>query len=392
QCRKHQEMTMRGFHTLIIAVVIGVNSGAYSQHPPLLTVPHGDEDTVTLAINLDNPARVIDWPNAFLIYVEHGQACCEGRVPVQGTYHQNEQAVTFQPDFPFAEGTSYRVRVKASLVEDETALPGLRVMHRGQEFLESRFTLPTSQAHPPAKVVQIFPTSNELPANVLRFYVYFSSPMRRGFSDTSVRLVDEEGRDVPKAFMRFKQELWDPHQKRLTIIFDPGRIKRGLSTNMKLQPALQEGKHYRLIIEKNWEDAQGNLLKNQYEKRFLVSPALRSIPDSKRWTLTLPQENSRENFRLHFLRPFDHALLQRMITVRSKAGDSIEGAIEIDQAETRWQFTPKHPWKNGQYTIHVDATLEDVAGNNLQGLFDRPAEEPLTDVVSIELPFVLSKQ
>ncbi len=382
---------MRGFQTLILATVLGVNSGGYSP-PPLLTVPHGEEDMVTLAINLDNPARVIDWKNAFLIYVDHGGACCEERVPVQGTYHQHEQAVTFQPDFPFAEETTYRVRVKASLVEDEKALPGLRVIHQGQDFLESRFTLPTSHAHSPTKVVQIFPTSHELPANVLRFYVYFSSPMRRGFSDTSVKLVDEEGRDVPKAFMRFKQELWDPHQKRLTIIFDPGRIKRGLSRNMKLQPALQEGKHYRLIIEKNWEDAQGNPLEDQYEKRFRVSPALRSIPEFNRWTMTLPQGNSRGFLRLHFFRPFDHALLQRMISVRSEAGETIEGTIEIEQAEKVWQFTPKHLWKNGQYTIHVEATLEDVAGNNLQGLLDRSAEEPLTDVVSIELPFVLDKQ
>jgi len=81
-----------------------------------------------------------------------------------------------------------------------------------------------------------------------------------------------------------------------------------------------------------------------------------------------------------------------MITVRSEAGESFEGPIEIDQAETRWHFTPTQPWKNGQYTIHVDATLEDVAGNNLHGLFDRPAEEPLTDVVSIELPFVVGTE
>ena len=154
---------------------------------------------------------------------------------------------------------------------------------------------------------------------------------------------------------------------------------------------MQEGKPYRLIIEKNWEDAQGNLLQDQYEKRFHVSAALRSVPDFKRWTMTLPQGNSVEKLRLHFLRPFDHALLQRMIMVRSGAGKSIEGTIEIDQAETRWQFTPTHPWENGQYTIHVNATLEDVAGNNLQGLFDRPAEQADTHMGTrtLSIPFLI---
>ena len=132
-------------------------------------------------------------------------------------------------------------------------------------------------------------------------------------------------------------------------------------------------------------------MQDQYEKKFRVGPALRSIPDFKRWTMTLPQGNSGEKLRLHFLRPFDHALLQRMITVKSEAGKFIEGTIEIDQAETRWQFTPTHPWKNGQYSIYVDPTLEDVAGNNFQGLFDRPAEQADTHMGTrtLSIPFFI---
>ena len=61
-----------------------------------------------------------------------------------------------------------------------------------------------------------------------------------------------------------------------------------------VQPPLQEGKHYCLIIEKQWEDAQGNLLQDQHEKRFRVSSVLRSLPDFKRWTITVPKENSRQ--------------------------------------------------------------------------------------------------
>ena len=383
-------MTLRSFYIVILAAVLGVDSSGCSHSPPLLTMPHGEEDAVTLSITRQNASRGVDWKDAFRIYVDHEGGCCEGRIPMQGTYHQQNDGVTFQPDFPFSPGTRYLVRVAASHAGEAETLSSTRVMHQGQEFLESRFTLPTKQVPQPAKVVKILPTSDELPANLLRFYIYFSSPMRRGFSDTSVTLIDEQGLIVSKPFMQFKQELWDPEQKRLTIIFDPGRIKRGVSTN--LPPALEEGKFYRLIIDGNWEDAQGNLLHRQYEKHFRAHSALRSNPDPTQWGMTLPSGNSKESVNLTFLRPFDHALLRRMITIRSKTDESIEGSIKIDQAETRWQFTPTHPWKEGQYAIHVDARLEDVAGNNLQGLFDRPVQESLSNAVEFELPFLLGAQ
>jgi hypothetical protein len=383
-------MALQNIPILLIAVVLGISSGGCSSHRPLLTFPQSEDDPVTFATTVNNHSNGSNWEHAFMIYVDHEGDCCEGRVPIQGTYHQQNDVVTFHPDFPFSAGTRYLVRVAASHAGHEGTLFRTRVMHEGQEFLESRFALATKQVLQPAMVVKILPTGDELPANLLRFYIYFSSPMRRGFSDTSVTLIDEQGLIVSKPFMQFKQELWDPEQKRLTMIFDPGRIKRGVSTNLK--PALQEGKSYRLIIDEHWEDAQGNLLQGQYEKLFRVNAALRSNPDPTHWEMTLPPGNSKESVNLTFLRPFDHALLRRMITLRSKADESIEGSIKIDQAETHWQFTPTHPWKEGQYVIHVDARLEDVTGNNLQGLFDRPVKESLSNAVAIELPFLLGAQ
>ena len=387
---KCKKMTLRSFYIVMLVAVLGLDSSGCSHPPPLLTMPHGQEDAVTLSITRQDSSRGVDWKDVFKVYVDHEGGCCEGRIPIQGIYHQQNDVVTFQPDFSFSAGTRYLVRVAASHAGQEETLSSTRVMHQGQEFLESRFTLPIKQVPQPAKVVQIFPTGDELPANLLRFYIYFSSPMRRGFSEKSVKLIDEQGLIVPKPFMQFKQELWDPEQKRLTIIFDPGRIKRGVSTN--LQPALQEGKSYRLIIDEHWEDSQGNLLPGQYEKYFQVNSALRSNPDPTHWGMTLPPGDSKKSVNLKLLRPFDHALLRRMITVRSKTDESIEGSIKIDQAETHWQFTPTHPWKEGQYAIYLDARLEDVAGNNLQGLFDRPVKESLLNAVEIELPFLLGAQ
>ena len=42
------------------------------------------------------------------------------------------------------------------------------------------------------------------------------------------------------------EELWDADQCRLTLFFDPGRIKRGLRPHLEAGPPLTEGEAYRL--------------------------------------------------------------------------------------------------------------------------------------------------
>ena len=45
-------------------------------------------------------------------------------------------------------------------------------------------------------VSEVYPTANELPDNLLRFYVYFSKPMRREGILTLIILVDHTGATV----------------------------------------------------------------------------------------------------------------------------------------------------------------------------------------------------
>ena len=259
------------------------------------------------------------------------------------------------------------------------------MLEDGQEYLETQFKLPATQPKEPATVVRIYPSREELPANLLRFYIYFSSPMRNGFAQDALGLIAEDGRQVEGALMHFKQELWSPDNKRLTVLFDPGRIKRGVSTNLQVGPALREGESYRLIVDSEWENAQGVKLERGYEKQFRVGPALRSVPDPSKWQMTLPSANSFEELTIEFMRPFDHALLRRMFEVSDDEGNVVVGTITVDKMETRWRFRPTNPWQHGDYVVAVDATLEDLAGNNLQGLLDRPVDDELSGAASINL-------
>ena len=63
--------------------------------------------------------------------------------------------------------------------------------------------------------------------------------------------------------------------------------------------------------------------------------------------------------------PLDWALAQRMIWV-----DGVKGRIEVGAQERQWRFTPSEPWGTGPYTLRVDTSLEDLAGNRIGRTFD----------------------
>jgi hypothetical protein len=100
-----------------------------------------------------------------------------------------------------------------------------------------------------AAAVQIYPTADRLPANLLRLYLVCDRAMSAGESRTHLVLLDAGGRPIERAFLQLEDELWDPSGRRLTVLFDPGRIKRGLKANLESGPPLVEGRRDRLAVE-----------------------------------------------------------------------------------------------------------------------------------------------
>src|SRR4029450_9861973 len=108
-----------------------------------------------------------------------------------------------------------------------------------------------------------------------------------------VHLMDEAGREVPGAFLALDQELWDPERRRLTLLFDPGRVKRGVRTNVESGAPLVAGRRYRLAIDDGWTDGNGAQLASGFEHAFDVGEADRRSPDPNRWRLTRPSPGTR---------------------------------------------------------------------------------------------------
>jgi hypothetical protein len=318
------------------------------------------------------------WRLLFAVYVQTKDN--KELPPVLGSYHVDENAVRFKPRFPLTPGVRYRA------VFHPAKIPG-RKGERQEPIVAEIFL--AKRVREPTIVQQVYPSADELPENHLRFYIHFSAPMHPGEAYQRVRLLDPSGKPVDHPFLELDEELWDPQGTRLTLLFHPGRIKKGLKPREELGPILQAGKTYTLLIDQSWTDAEGNPLKAGYRKTFRAVAAVEQSPDPKTWRLEPPSAGSRMPLKIHFPRLLDHALLQRMLWLTDK-GKKVRGAVAIFDHEAGWQFTPVRPWEAGVYQVVVDTRLEDSAGNSVRRPFEVDVFHPVerqVKVETIQLPF-----
>jgi hypothetical protein len=302
---------------------------------------------------------------------------------ISGRYLLLEHEVEFIPHLPFEKDVKYRAsfdprRLGASLSPEPLVL----------EFL-----IPREQNAPAfTEVTQVFPSCGLLPENLLRFYICFSNPMQRGRALPEISLLDSDGQPVTDALYRPPVELWDRTMRYLTVLLDPGRLKRWVGPNVELGPPLKEGQDYNLEIGSGMTDLYGRSLRESFRKHFVVGHAVRKHISVEHWKILPPVTGSLQDLVITFPRPLDWALLLRTITIGSADGSVIDGEVEVDQHETRWRFTPSSPWIAGVYHIDIGCSLEDVCGNRISGPFDKPlrcAPTLVTDTNAASLIFQL---
>lgn len=293
--------------------------------------------------------------------------------PMLGSYRVSGRDLIFAPRYPLdqtisryliiIDGTLLARHEKARLVVDATFEP----------------VQPSDQ--PRTTVKAVYPTRGVLPENTLKFYVAFSAPMSRGDAYDHIRLLDGAGRPIADPFLELGEELWTVDGERFTLLFDPGRIKRGLRPRDEVGPVLEAGKRYTLVIDSGWLDARGNPLAKEFRKPFRVGPADETVPDPRKWTVDAPRAGTLDPVVIRFPEPLDRALAERLIVVRGPSGGNIAGAVHIESEETVWKLAPKAPWQEGEYETVVGTDLEDLAGNSIVRRFDVDLVEPITPTI-----------
>jgi len=283
-----------------------------------------------------------------------------GTPAIAGAYALDAEGLHFRPLFPFVPGLRYTARLNIA--------DGSRLV-QGFELAP-----PTGEG---PRVTAVFPSGDMLPENALRVYVHFSRPMEARDAHRHVRLEQEDGRVVPLAFVEVQHGLWDPRRVRLTLLFHPGRIKRGVAPGERLGPPLRAGGTYRLVVDAAMRDASGRPLGRNFEWRIHATAADRESPRAAGLRVTAPGDGAAPLV-VELPEPLDEALLHRLIWVEDAFGRVVAGTAAVSDGESRWSFRPERDWPPGRYGLRVHQALEDRAGNRFDRVFDRESASGTT--------------
>jgi hypothetical protein len=321
-----------------------------------------------------------------LLRITVGDTDSADRPAVLGTYAVGDGVLRFTPRFPFDPGQRYDVQLDPSRLPSSDAAAGWR-----SEIIRTSVALPAPDGRATTRVVAVFPGADDVPENLLRMYILFSAPMSLGGASGYVQLLDEHERVVEDPFLPLDVDLWNDNRTRYTVLFDPGRVKRGILPNEEMGRALAAGRGYTLVVDDGWRDAAGQKLAAPFRRSFRAGPPADDALDPQEWQIEAPPAQTRDPLLVTFPASLDHGLLQRALTV-SLNGERVAGDVQTDPGETRWRFSPTAPWRAGEYQLHASSILEDVAGNRIGRAFEvkeLAAGRLRSEARSAALPFLV---
>lgn len=275
---------------------------------------------------------------------------------VFGKYRWENGALSFESRYPASPGVTYRAIVR------------LPTWGKSSTSLET--TAPKAERKPTTQITTIYPTADALPENLLKFYIHFSAPMSTGEAYKHILLETSNGVKLELPFLEIAEELWDKSNTRLTLLLDPGRIKRGLVPREEDGPILVAGQAYRFRVMSDWPDAEGTPLVGEVVKEFKVIGQDTTQPAPTEWKLTTPRAASKSPIVIDLLESLDHAIVTRGIRVFDDKGLEVEGEVTLARQEREWRFTPAQAWIAGDYELRIDDTIEDLVGNNITRPFE----------------------
>lgn len=275
---------------------------------------------------------------------------------ILGEFNSGLEKINFRPIIPFQHQHIYEVFVD------------------GKYFANFQVQSKILKEHP--ELLAVYPTKDTLPDNLLKIYLEFSQPMRPiGNVLDYITVIDKTVNSKVDLFLELQNPLWNHDFTILTLWLDPGRIKTGLIPNEELGNPLVGRHNYDLIINGNWRSAQNVGLLKPYRKSFFVIESDKQYPQLSKWNFSIPEYNSKEALIIDFKESLDAILVRE--TVQLLLNDTfINCEINTILNESGIQLIPEAPWEKGVYTLRVYSILEDVAGNNLNRLFDRDLLNP----------------
>jgi len=285
--------------------------------------------------------------------------------------------LTLTPRFGLVSGSTYRALLKTG----------------DQVIAKTDYRTPDSSA-PTPRVVSISPSSAVLPANLLKFYITFSEPMRGGRDIFDhFHIQHESGKRVEAPWRQ--QELWSEDQRTLTLWIHPGRVKQGVNLRTTMGPVLVPDQRYSLLVENGLLSLPGKPTIGISEKKFTTLAEDHQRPSTKDWILTPPVAGSVGPVTIESPDALDIWLARRYLTIVDSDGEPVAVHLAAEstarsasgQSGRIFALSPERstPWRDEVYTLHAGEFLEDLAGNTPTRVFDTDLDNPAPEATDDDL-------
>lgn len=337
-----------GIHSLIFFVFFQLCS-CTNQAEEAITIIWENERAVALKIPRLSPKQA-DISQLKVRLVQEGS-----RIAILGEFKEEDNQVIFSPLIPFTRGQRYEV-LAADHKLGEVLIPVL------------------NNTDADLSLIEIYPTQDSVPENMLKLFLKFSKPMREGKSLSYLTLLNGNNDTLPGVFLDLQPELWNEDQTMLTIWLDPGRIKRDLIPNLEKGAPLRNLEKYQLIVSAEWRGLNGGILNQNYTKDFIVTSRDSISPVPEDWLVNVPDSGSKSTLQINFNEALDYSLLNDVFMLLNQENEKVSGEWEIGIEEKSIAFTPRFAWEKGEYKLEIESRLEDLAGNNLNRLFETDLE------------------
>lgn len=296
-----------------------------------------------------------DVENSFQLYWgELTQAEISTQKSILGKTQNDSDGLAFYPIVPLQYETPY------------TAVLNGKSIH---------FTIPRKYDKAALAIVAIHPKTNQVPTNLLKLYIQFSTAVNPINIYKHISLEDSNGNPISRAILPLNSPLLSDDGKTLTLWLEPGRQKRDLGPNTRLGKVLETHQEYHLVINSNLKGQDGSTMQEPFIHSFTTIEADRQQPQVANWNITTPSKGEKHAVTIAFNEVLDYGSLYNSFGVYDSHGMLLSGAFEY--TDTYVKFTPSAIWKQGEYTITFNKRIEDTAGNNLERPFDRDVLQEL---------------
>jgi len=284
-----------------------------------------------------------------------------------GTTTRDDTHTTFTPLVPFDKETPY------TLVNNEQAYV---------------FKIAKSNSDSPMQITGIYPSVNEVPANILKWYIKFSKPVNPIKIYEHISFLDQDGKVIDRSILHLGAPLLSADGTLLTVWIEPGRQKRMLGPNRHLGSVFDSSKKYTIHIAGTLKDAEGLPIEKSVEHTFTTIESDRIKPSLAQWKIQPIEANTKNPLEIIVNEQLDYGSLLDAFSLDFK-GKQLNGNLSYNSKLKTIFFTPLNNWKKGIYNVKIESSLEDLAGNNLLHLFDRPLKENQNEAPQQELKFTI---